>query len=182
MFNKNQIKERMEIVGADGVHVGTVDHVKGDRLNLTKPDTGQRPHGNRQHYLPGLVERVEGNQVRLSANGNVATQFEEHSGPTAGPAAAPFRPPVEKPATPFWNWNRVSMGAVGIVAVGVAGAALLNRKPATNDDFQYRLETDENVRLISSDKVDGTAVIGRNGETLGRITSFMVDKYSGRVA
>ena len=37
MFNTNQIKERMEIDGADGVHVGTVDRIEGDRLNLTKP-------------------------------------------------------------------------------------------------------------------------------------------------
>ncbi|HEX8258641.1 MAG TPA: PRC-barrel domain-containing protein [Allosphingosinicella sp.] len=35
---------------------------------------------------------------------------------------------------------------------------------------------------MSSKKVEGTPVIGSNGETLGRIESFMVDKYTGRVA
>ena len=186
MFNTNQVKERMEIVGADGVHVGTVDRIEGDRLNLTKPEIGQRPHLNRQHFLPtSLIDRVEGNQVRLSANGNVTTQFEEEG---ASPKQAGVAPRVssQKPvASPFWNWNRIGLGAMGVAAVGAAGAAgaaLLNRKSPDNDDFEYRLETDENVRLIASDKVEGTRVIGRNGETLGQIKSFMVDKYSGRVA
>ena len=37
------IKEHMEVVGADGVHVGTVDHLEGsDQVKLTKddPDAG----------------------------------------------------------------------------------------------------------------------------------------------
>jgi hypothetical protein len=183
MFNTNQVKERMEIVGADGVHVGTVDRIEGDRLNLTKPEIGQRPHQNRQHFLPtNLIDRVEGNQVRLSANGNVTTQFEEEGASPRQPGVAPRTPPKTPPATPFWNWNRIGLGAAGIAAVGAAGAALLNRKSPDTDDFEYRLETDENVRLIASDKVEGTAVIGRNGEKLGQISSFMVDKYSGRVA
>ena len=31
----------MEVIGADGVHVGTVDHVEGDRIKLTKKDSGE---------------------------------------------------------------------------------------------------------------------------------------------
>ncbi|HEX8444831.1 MAG TPA: PRC-barrel domain-containing protein [Allosphingosinicella sp.] len=38
------------------------------------------------------------------------------------------------------------------------------------------------MRLISSDKVEGTAVVDRDGATLGHIKNFMVDKYTGRVA
>ena len=30
----------MEVVGADGVHIGTVDKVDGDRIKLTKADSG----------------------------------------------------------------------------------------------------------------------------------------------
>jgi len=30
------IKEHMEVIGADGVHVGTVDKVEGGRIKLTK--------------------------------------------------------------------------------------------------------------------------------------------------
>ncbi|HTU12536.1 MAG TPA: PRC-barrel domain-containing protein [Allosphingosinicella sp.] len=35
-------------------------------------------------------------------------------------------------------------------------------------------------RLIASDRVEGTAVYDRQGEKLGKIENFMVDKRSGR--
>ena len=35
-------------------------------------------------------------------------------------------------------------------------------------------------RLIASNRVEGTAVYNRQGEKLGRIENFMVDKVSGR--
>jgi hypothetical protein len=41
--------------------------------------------------------------------------------------------------------------------------------------------TDETDRLIASDKVEGTAVYNRQGERLGEVYNFMVDKRSGRV-
>ncbi len=44
------------------------------------------------------------------------------------------------------------------------------------------LEIDETSRLISSDKVTGTAVYNRNGDTLGSIYGLMIDKVDGRVA
>ena len=31
----------MEVIGADGVHVGTVDKVEGGRIKLTKKDSGE---------------------------------------------------------------------------------------------------------------------------------------------
>ena len=42
--------------------------------------------------------------------------------------------------------------------------------------------TDETDRLIASNKVEGTAVYNRQGERLGSVYNFMVDKYSGKVA
>jgi sporulation protein YlmC with PRC-barrel domain len=42
--------------------------------------------------------------------------------------------------------------------------------------------TDETDRLIASDKVEGTAVYNRQGERLGSVYNFMVDKRSGQVA
>jgi hypothetical protein len=44
------------------------------------------------------------------------------------------------------------------------------------------LEADETHRLISSEKVDGTAVYDRNGERLGSVHHLMIDKYTGQVA
>ena len=44
-----------------------------------------------------------------------------------------------------------------------------------------RIAIDETSTLISSSKVEGTAVYGHDGERLGSIYNFMVDKRSGRV-
>ena len=40
--------------------------------------------------------------------------------------------------------------------------------------------TDETDRLIASNKVEGTAVYNRQGERLGSVYNFMVDKRSGQ--
>ena len=80
MANLSQIREHMEVIGADGVHVGTVDHVEGDRIKLTKADSGMGRHEGHHHYVPGgLVAGVEGDKVRLSANADVAVTFEEEA-------------------------------------------------------------------------------------------------------
>lgn len=74
----SQVAEHMEVIGADGVHVGTVDHVEGGRIKLTKKDSGMGSHEGHHHYISlGLVAGVEGNKVRLSANGDVAYGMEE---------------------------------------------------------------------------------------------------------
>jgi hypothetical protein len=78
MSNNEQIREHMEVIGADGAHIGTVDRLDGHRIKLTKADSGQGSHKGHHHYISvGLVAGVEGNQVRLSANSDVAVQFEE---------------------------------------------------------------------------------------------------------
>ena len=73
-----EIREHMEVIGADGVHVGTVDRVEGTRIKLTKKDSGEGTHKGHHHFIArGLVADVEGNRVRLSANADVAVTFEE---------------------------------------------------------------------------------------------------------
>ncbi len=49
------------------------------------------------------------------------------------------------------------------------------------DDHRGGLPTDETGHLIASNKVEGTAVYSREGERLGSIYNFMVDKFSGKV-
>jgi Uncharacterized protein conserved in bacteria (DUF2171) len=34
----------MEVIGAHGVHIGTVDKVEGNRIKLAKKDSGQGSH------------------------------------------------------------------------------------------------------------------------------------------
>lgn len=79
-MNQSDIKEHMEIIGADGVHVGTVDRVESNRIKLTKADSGEGSHKGHHHYIDlGLVADVENGKVRLSANADVAVTMEEEA-------------------------------------------------------------------------------------------------------
>jgi hypothetical protein len=81
MSGFEDIREHMQVIGADGVPVGTVDHVEGDRIKLTKADSGLGGHEGHHHYISrGLVADIEGDVVRLSANADVAVTFEEEEG------------------------------------------------------------------------------------------------------
>lgn len=78
MADAGRIKEHMEVIGADGVHVGTVDRVEGDRIKLTRADSGEGHHRGHHHFVPlSLVAEIERAQVRLSADADVAVTFEE---------------------------------------------------------------------------------------------------------
>jgi hypothetical protein len=78
------VKPHMQVIGADGVHIGTVDRVEGGRIKLTKADSGEGHHKGHHHFIDlRLVADVEGQNVRLSANAAVAvTLEEERSGKT----------------------------------------------------------------------------------------------------
>ncbi len=84
MTEASKIREHMEVVGADGVHIGTVDRVDGDRIKLTKADSGSGAHKGHHHYIPlSLLAEVDGKKVWLSAISDVAVTFEEEeSDPT----------------------------------------------------------------------------------------------------
>ncbi len=47
---------------------------------------------------------------------------------------------------------------------------------------QSQLNQDERGRLISADKVEGTAVYNPAGDKVGTVSNIMIDKISGRVA
>jgi hypothetical protein len=58
-----EICEHMEVVDADGQHVGIVDNVEVDRIRLTKKDSLDGQH---LFLDKGQVASVEGNKVKLS--------------------------------------------------------------------------------------------------------------------
>jgi hypothetical protein len=72
----------MEVIGADGVHIGTVDRVEENRIKLIRADSGVG-HEQHHHFIPkGLVAEVEGDKVRLTARGDVVADLfeQEESG------------------------------------------------------------------------------------------------------
>ena len=86
MSGLDGIREHMEVIGADGVHLGTVDRVEGNRIKLIRADSGVA-HGEHHHYIPrGLIAEVEGDKVRLTARGDVVADLfeQEESGDAIG--------------------------------------------------------------------------------------------------
>ena len=77
MADATQIKEHMEVLGSDGQHVGTVDHLEGQsKIKLTKTDPAAQGH---HHLIPlAWVSRVD-TQVHLSKTKSEATQAWEHA-------------------------------------------------------------------------------------------------------
>jgi hypothetical protein len=70
MIQATQIREHMEVVGSDGGHVGKVDHVMGDDIELAKLDLGS---GFKHHLIPMTwVEMVDGDKVRLNLTKDAA--------------------------------------------------------------------------------------------------------------
>ena len=81
MAGIDDVKEGMEVIGADGAHVGTIDRIEGDRIKLTKKDSGQGSHEGHHHYLsPRPDRRGRGRAGPASADADVAVSFEEEEG------------------------------------------------------------------------------------------------------
>jgi len=77
MSGFEDIREHMEVIGADGVHIGTVDRVEENRIKLIRADSGMG-HEEHHHFIPrGLVAEVEGDKVRLTARGDVVADLFE---------------------------------------------------------------------------------------------------------
>ena len=82
MSGFEDIREHMEVIGADGAHIGTVDRVEDNRIKLIRADSGVG-HEQHHHFIPkGLVAEVEGDKVRLTARGDVVADLfeQEQSG------------------------------------------------------------------------------------------------------
>ncbi|HEY9236211.1 MULTISPECIES: DUF2171 domain-containing protein [Phenylobacterium] len=58
------IREHMEVVGSDGGHVGRVDHIVGEEIELAKLDLGA---GLKHHLIPvSWIDDVIDDKVRLN--------------------------------------------------------------------------------------------------------------------
>lgn len=64
--NTSEILEHMDVVGSDGAHVGTVDHIEGQQIKLTRSDSP-----NDQHRFIAMegVKAVENGKVVLNKTG-----------------------------------------------------------------------------------------------------------------
>ena len=147
MADLSQVREHMEIVGADGVHVGTVDKVEGNRLKMTKPDSGS--HKGHHHYISGgLVAAVEGDRVRLTANADAAVLLEEEQGGEGIMDAA------------GGGWKKMAIGAAAVGAAAAAGAYVYTRRKgretATDADTEVDVVFEPDVTAPNAPPVGTT--------------------------
>ena len=80
MIQASEIRQRMDVVGSDGEHVGKVDHVLGGEIELSKFDMGS---GFKHHLIPlTWVEQIENDKVRLNLTREAAKAAwrEKHPG------------------------------------------------------------------------------------------------------
>ena len=71
------IREHMKIIGKDGASVGTVDRVEGNRIKLTKEDSGGGHQGHHHYIDMQLVGAVEGDTVKLACNADAIPKQEQ---------------------------------------------------------------------------------------------------------
>jgi hypothetical protein len=76
-----QAKEHQEVLGSDGQHVGTVDHVRGDQILLTKTD---KDAGGHHHRIPSAwIARVD-DAVHLAKTADEAKRAWRDADETGG--------------------------------------------------------------------------------------------------
>lgn len=64
MFEKQQITKQMEVVDTNGQHIGTVDHVEGDIVELERSGFTDNLH----HFVPlAAIQKVEGNSILVES-------------------------------------------------------------------------------------------------------------------
>jgi len=67
----SRVTEHQEVIGSDGAHIGTVDHVRGDRILLTRSDADA---GGHHHSIPSSwITSVE-DKVTVSKTADQAKQ------------------------------------------------------------------------------------------------------------
>ncbi len=100
MVERESIREHQEVKGSDGGHVGTVDHLDGDRIKLTRTDPAA---GGEHHFLHlDSVGRVQNGVVILNrttvqardewgveAVGAAPGEDSEHGAEPGSPAVGP---------------------------------------------------------------------------------------------
>jgi hypothetical protein len=170
--------------------VGLVAAVEGNRVRLsTNSDNAfmlqtEQDQGSTKLVTPQAPEvptKLVTSQAPEAPTKPITPEVPEPSTMLSTPRAPEAKTANQKPhSTPSSTW---AVPVFGVLAASAIGAAFLARgRKSETQKFELQLQTDENIRLISSKKVEGTPVVGRDGERLGQIESFMVDKYSGRVA
>ncbi len=134
MAQASDIREHMEVRDSVGVHVGTVDHVEGDRIKLTRNDSADGQH----HYVPvSAVDHVDAH-VHLNQTaavlGLVAVGGAAAAGAASGGGEHPLPPVLNRQvegATPRGNFYLPwILGVVGLLLLFLLFKSCVTHKEA----------------------------------------------------
>jgi hypothetical protein len=77
MQSTANIREHMEVLGSDGQHVGTVDHVEGsDRIKLTKTDPKS---GGEHHFIQAdWIDHIDQHVHLNKKSSEVMSMWQKH--------------------------------------------------------------------------------------------------------
>lgn len=74
----SNVQPDMEVVGADGVHVGIVDHLDGDRIKLKRKDQAHGIETARHRYISiHNIASTEDGKLWMSADAALVPILEE---------------------------------------------------------------------------------------------------------
>ena len=152
-----RIREHMQVIGADGVSVGTVDHVDGDRIKLTKKDSGLGAHEGHHHYISrGLIAAVEGDVVRLSANADVARTVRGR-GRRRGPLM-PARVPIgeSRALLQVFVGNRCSLDIGAGLAISASVSCIVRPGDVNPTQMIAAAQSRANQRLLKTRRMTET--------------------------
>lgn len=79
MIDTSRIQEHLEVVGSDGEHVGTVDHLDGNTIKLARKDADS---GGEHHWIDVKWVAAVDDKVRLSIPTEEAREQWLQTGPT----------------------------------------------------------------------------------------------------
>lgn len=89
MIEATRIREHMELCDASGGHVGTVDHVEGEQVKLTRKDSAD----NRHHFVDiSAVERIEGDRLIMREGAEIQAISEAEIAAASAYHAEPANP------------------------------------------------------------------------------------------
>lgn len=75
---QSQVRPDMEVVGADGVHVGIVDHIDENRIKLRRKDEAHGVETKHHRYISvNNIASTEGGKLWLSAEAALVPYLEE---------------------------------------------------------------------------------------------------------
>lgn len=132
----SDIKPDMDVIGSDGVRIGSVDHVDGDRIKLARGGAADGAH----HYVPlSAVDRVDAH-VHLSTTAAALglPPAAAGGGGSGGAAGHSPLPPIKNPAVegarPRSNYYLPWV----LLAVALLALLLLATKSCSHDDDDDR--------------------------------------------